>query len=64
HAFPGKVPATPALRAVVLAFAFAAHAGEARPSPSRLGGALTSFQSKCALPPAVFEVLAAEVARG
>ncbi|HEY0883251.1 MAG TPA: protein kinase [Archangium sp.] len=64
HAFPGRLPATPSLRAVVLAFAFAAHAGEARPSSSRLGGALTSFQTKFPMPASVFETLVAELARG
>ena len=63
HAFPARVPERPLLRAVVVAFAFAEHAGEPRPSGSRLGGALTSFRTRHQLPPALLEALAAELSQ-
>ena len=62
HAFPARMPERTAVKAVVLAFAFAAHAGEPRPTGDRLGGALISFKNKLQLPQALFEALSAELA--
>lgn len=55
--FPSKLPVEPATQAVVLAFAFAATAGEPKPAGSRLGGALNAFRTRAQLPPELFEVL-------
>ncbi|MDP1823987.1 MAG: protein kinase [Archangium sp.] len=63
QAFPARMPERPVVKAVVLAFAFAAHAGEPRPSGSRLGGALASFRTRHQLPQAVFEFLTAELSQ-
>ena len=51
------------MKAVVMAFSFAAHAGEPRPSGSRLGGALAGFRTRFQLPPVLFEVLCAELSQ-
>ena len=61
NAFPARMPERTVVKAVVIAFAFAAHAGEARPRGSRLGGALISFRNRLQLPQALFEALAAEL---
>lgn len=63
QAFPARLPERPVVKAVVLAFAFAAHAGEPKPSGSRLGGALSSFRTRYQLPQAVFEFLTAELSQ-
>lgn len=63
HAFPARMPERPVVKALVLAFAFAAHAGEPKPSGSRLGGALSSFRTRYQLPQAVFEFLTAELSQ-
>lgn len=62
HAYPARLPERPVVKAVVLAFAFAAHAGEARPTGSRLGGVLISFRNLTQLPLPLFEALSAELA--
>ncbi len=62
HAFPARMPERLVVKAVVLAFAFAAHAGEPRPSGSRLGGALINFKNRLQLPQPLFEALSAELA--
>ncbi len=61
HGFPAQIPERPMVKAVVVAFAFAAHAGEPRPSGSRLGGALSSFRSRHQLPQALVEALMVEL---
>jgi len=61
HSFPARMPERPVVKAVVLAFAFAAHAGDARPSGSRLGGALNSFRVRHQLAPPLFEALSREL---
>ncbi|MDP2272554.1 MAG: protein kinase [Archangium sp.] len=61
HAFPAQMPERPMVKAVVVAFAFAAHAGEPRPSGSRLGGALSSFRSRHQLPQVLVEALMVEL---
>jgi hypothetical protein len=63
HAFPARMPDRNTEQAVVLAFAFAAHAGEARPSGSRLGSALSSFRIKLQLSHSLFEALSVEVSQ-
>lgn len=63
QAFPARMPERPVVKAVVLAFAFAAHAGEPKPSGSRLGGALSSFRTRYQVPQAVFEFLTAELSQ-
>lgn len=61
HAFPARMPEKPVVRAVVLAFAFASHAGEARPAGSRLGTALNTFRIKHQLAQPLFEALTQEL---
>lgn len=61
HAWPARMPERPAVRAVVLAFAFAAHVGEPRPKGSRLGGALNSFRTRFQLAQPLFELLSREL---
>lgn len=61
HGFPARMPERALVKAVVLAFAFAAHAGEPRPSGSRLGGSLSSFRTRHQLPQALFEALMVEL---
>ncbi len=56
-AFPSRIPDDGATRAVVLAFAFAAAAQDAKPTGSRLGGALGGFKTRAQLPPELFEAL-------
>lgn len=58
-----KQAMAPPVRAVVVAFTFAAHAGEPRPSSSRAGPALSSFKAKTSYPPGLLELLSAEVSR-
>lgn len=55
--FPSRIPDDGATRAVVLAFAFAAGAQDAKPTGSRLGGALNTFKARAQLPPELFDVL-------
>ncbi len=61
HAFPARMPERPVVKAVVLAFAFAAHAGEARPAGARLGGALSSFRTRHQLAQPIFDLLSREL---
>ncbi len=61
HGFPAQMPERAMVKAVVLAFAFAAHAGEPRPAGSRLGGSLSSFRTRHQLPQALFEALMVEL---
>lgn len=61
HGFPARMPERVAHQALVLAFAFAAHAGEPRPTGSRLGGALSSFRTRLQLAQPLFEALSAEL---
>ncbi len=61
QAFPARMPERPLVRSLVLAFAFALHAGEARPSGSRLGGSLISFRNRVQPPQPFFEALCAEL---
>lgn len=63
QAFPARMPERTAHRALALAFAFAGHAGEPKPSGSRLGGALSSFRTRLLLPQALFEALAVELSQ-
>lgn len=56
-AFPSRLPDDGATRAVVVAFAFAAAAQDAKPSGNRLAGALASFKARSQLPPELFEAL-------
>lgn len=63
QAFPGRLPERTTHRAVALAFSFAAHSGEPKPSGSRLGGALSSFRTRLLLPQALFEALAVELSQ-
>lgn len=57
HEFPAKLPGDAATQAVVVAFAFAAQAGEPKPAGSRLGGALNAFKQRAQLPPELLEAL-------
>ena len=59
--FPARMPERAVAKAVVVAFTFAAHAGEPRPSGSRLGGALSSFRSRYQLAQPLFECLVTEL---
>ena len=61
HGFPAQMPERATVKAVVVAFAFAAHVGEPRPSGSRLGGALSSFRTRHQLPQALVEALMVEL---
>jgi hypothetical protein len=61
HSFPARMPEKPVVRAVVLAFAFASHAGEVRPAGSRLGTGLNSFRLKHQLAQPLFEALTQEL---
>lgn len=61
HGFPAQMPERPLVKAVVVAFAFAAHAGEPRPLGSRLSGALSSFFTRHQLPQALVEALMGEL---
>ena len=63
HAFPTRLPERPAVKALVMAFSFAGHAGEPRPSATRLGGALAGFRTRFQLPQVLFEVLCAELSQ-
>jgi hypothetical protein len=63
HAFPARMPERTTHRALVLAFAFAAHAGEPRPTDSRLGGALSSFRARLLVPQPMFEALFTELSQ-
>jgi hypothetical protein len=63
QAFPARLPERTMHRAVALAFSFAAHSGEPKPSGSRLGGALSSFRTRLLLPQALFEALAVELSQ-
>jgi len=57
YAFPSRIPDDGATRAVVLAFAFSAAAQDAKPTGSRLGGALGGFKTRAQLPPELFDAL-------
>lgn len=57
HDFPAKLPPDPQTQAIVIAFSFAAQAGEPRPAGSRLGGALNGFKTRTQLPPELLEAL-------
>ena len=61
HQFPARMPERVVVKAVVIAFAFAAHSGEAHPIGSRAGGALSSFRSKVGLAPTLLDALTREV---
>ena len=61
HAFPTRMPEDSVVKALVLAFAFSAHAGEPRPGGNRLGAALAGFRARFQLPQVLFEVLYAEL---
>jgi hypothetical protein len=61
HAFPARMPEKAVVRAVVIAFAFAAHTGEARPTGSRLGTALNTFRIRHQLSQPLFEALTKEL---
>jgi Type II secretion system (T2SS), protein E, N-terminal domain len=61
HAFPARMPDRPVVKWLVIAFAFATHTGEARPSPSRRAGALDGFRARVQLAPPLFEALSASV---
>ncbi len=61
HALPQHWPSSAVHSAVVLAFAFSAHAGEAKPRGPRLNGALATFRAKHQLPQALLEVLTNEL---
>jgi hypothetical protein len=56
-AFPARMPDDGATRAVVVAFAFAAAAQDAKPSGARLVSALGSFKTRAQLPPELFDAL-------
>lgn len=62
HGFPARLPTDPAQRVVVTCFAFAAHTGEARPTGSRVLGALSTFGKRTQLPAPLLEALSAELA--
>ncbi|MBL8913443.1 MAG: protein kinase [Archangium sp.] len=58
HNFPARMPEKPVVKLVVLAFAFAMHSGDPRPSGARVQGALNSFKSRMQLAPPLFDALA------
>ena len=57
HSFPARMPEKPVVKLVVLAFAFAAHAGDPRPSGARVQGALNSFKGRVQLAQPLFDAL-------
>jgi hypothetical protein len=57
HGFPARMPERPVVRLVVLAFAFAHHAGDARPTGARVQGALNSFRTRVQLAQPLFDAL-------
>lgn len=57
HNFPARMPEKPVVKLVVLAFAFAMHSGDPRPSGARVQGALNSFKSRMQLAPPLFDAL-------
>jgi len=57
HSFPARMPERPVVRLVVLAFAFAMHAGDPRPTGARVQGALNSFKTRVQLAQPLFDAL-------